>query len=182
MSSLSLLQRIFTTQKLNRGLLHCRRILYHLSYKGSPRWSILKQYLLIELYLFFFFCIPMKSLSFGFRITFLVTIIMQMGVLKANSTNCLVVKLCPILCDFMGCSLPGSSVHELSQARILELVAISFSRGSNPHFLCWQADSLPLSHQGSPILQIHHAKYSNNIYAAKGNLLNMTLIHPQHHT
>ena len=34
--SLPLLQGIFPTQKLNRGLLHCRRILYQLSYQGSP--------------------------------------------------------------------------------------------------------------------------------------------------
>ena len=33
--SLSLLQRIFLTQKSNRGLLHCRQILYQLSYQGS---------------------------------------------------------------------------------------------------------------------------------------------------
>ena len=35
--SLYLLQRIFLTQGSNPGLLHCRRILYHLSHKGSPR-------------------------------------------------------------------------------------------------------------------------------------------------
>ena len=35
--SLSLLQGIFPTQELNRGLLHCRKILYQLSHKGSPR-------------------------------------------------------------------------------------------------------------------------------------------------
>ena len=35
--SLSLLQRIFPTQGSNPGLPHCRRILYQLSYKGSPR-------------------------------------------------------------------------------------------------------------------------------------------------
>ena len=35
--SLSLLQGIFPTQGLNPGLLHCRRILYQLSRKGSPR-------------------------------------------------------------------------------------------------------------------------------------------------
>ena len=34
--SLSLLQRIFLTQELNRGLLHCRQILYQLSHKGRP--------------------------------------------------------------------------------------------------------------------------------------------------
>ena len=34
--SLSLLQRIFPTQGLNPGLLHCRQMLYQLSHKGSP--------------------------------------------------------------------------------------------------------------------------------------------------
>ena len=43
---------------------------------------------------------------------------------------CSVAKLCSALCEPMGCSLPGSSVHGISQARILEWVAISFSRGS----------------------------------------------------
>ena len=44
-----------------------------------------------------------------------------------------IAQLCPILCDPMDCSLPGSSVHGISQARILEWVAISFSRGSFPN-------------------------------------------------
>ena len=35
------------------------------------------------------------------------------------------------LCTSMNCSLPGSSVHGISQVRILELVAVSFSRGSS---------------------------------------------------
>ena len=35
---------------------------------------------------------------------------------------------CPNLCDPMGCSLPGFSVHGILQARILECLAISFSR------------------------------------------------------
>ena len=35
--SLLLLQGIFPTQELNRGSLHCRQILYQLSYQGSPR-------------------------------------------------------------------------------------------------------------------------------------------------
>ena len=38
---------------------------------------------------------------------------------------------CLILCDPMDCSLPGSSVHGIFQARILKRVAISFSRGSS---------------------------------------------------
>ena len=38
-----------------------------------------------------------------------------------------VAQSCPTLCDPMDCSLPGSSVHGISQARILEWAAISFS-------------------------------------------------------
>ena len=58
----------------------------------------------------------------------------------------------------MDCSLPGSSVYEIFQARILEWVTISFLQGlfltqrSNPCLLHWLADSLPLSCQGSPNL------------------------------
>ena len=37
-------------------------------------------------------------------------------------------KLCPILCDPMDCSLPGSSVHGIFQARVLEWGAIAFSK------------------------------------------------------
>ena len=44
---------------------------------------------------------------------------------------CLCVQLCLTLCDPMDCSLPGSSVHGISQARILEWVAISSSRESS---------------------------------------------------
>ena len=44
----------------------------------------------------------------------------------------LVPQLCPTLCHPMDCSLPGSSVHQILQARILEWVAISFSRGIFP--------------------------------------------------
>ena len=56
----------------------------------------------------------------------------------------------------MDCSLPGFSVHGISQARMLEWVVIPFFRGSfqardqtciSSH---WQVDSLPLSHLGSP--------------------------------
>ena len=43
---------------------------------------------------------------------------------------CLITQSYPTLCDPMTCSPPGSSVPEISQARILERVAISFSRGS----------------------------------------------------
>ena len=42
----------------------------------------------------------------------------------------LVTQLCLTLCDPLDCSPPGSSVHEILQARILEWEAILFSRGS----------------------------------------------------
>ena len=51
-----------------------------------------------------------------------------------SSLCCLVTKLCPALCDPMDCSPPGSSVHGISQARILEWVATSFSKFSSMGF------------------------------------------------
>ena len=39
-------------------------------------------------------------------------------------------QLCLTLCNPMDCSLPGSSVHGIFQARVLEWGAIAFSRGS----------------------------------------------------
>ena len=47
--------------------------------------------------------------------------------------GCLVTKSCLTLCDPMDCSPPGFSVHGILQARALELVAISFFRGSFRH-------------------------------------------------
>ena len=49
-------------------------------------------------------------------------------ILKSESE---VVQSCPTLCDPMNCSLPGSSVHGIFQAIVLEWIAISFSRGSS---------------------------------------------------
>ena len=43
----------------------------------------------------------------------------------------LLAQSCPTLCDPIDCSLPGSSVHGILQARILEWAAIAFSRGSS---------------------------------------------------
>ena len=50
---------------------------------------------------------------------------------KAPEWVCLVVQSCPTLCDLMDCSPASSSVHGILQARILEWVAIPFSRGSS---------------------------------------------------
>ena len=67
----------------------------------------------------------------------------------------LVEQLCLTLCDPMDCSLPSSSVHGILQARVLEWVAISFSRdlphvGSEPRSPTLQADSLPTEPLGKP--------------------------------
>ena len=66
-----------------------------------------------------------------------------------------VAQLCPTLCDPMDCSPPGSSVHGIFQARVLEWVAISFSRGifltqgSNPGLLHCRQMFYHLSYQGN---------------------------------
>ena len=63
-----------------------------------------------------------------------------------DAVLCLVAQLCLTLCDPMDCSPLGSSVHEVSQARILDWGAIFFSRGLpdpgiEPMSLALQADS-----------------------------------------
>ena len=65
---------------------------------------------------------------------------------------------CPLLCDAMDCSRPGSSVHRILQAKILEWVAMLSSRdlpkpgieSVSPEAPALQADSLPLSYGGNP--------------------------------
>ena len=60
-------------------------------------------------------------------------------------------QLCPTLCDPMSCSLPGSSVHRILQARILQGVAISFSRGSSQPRDQTQVSCIAGSFQEKPI-------------------------------
>ena len=50
---------------------------------------------------------------------------------RLNEMPCVHAELCPTLCAPMDCSLPGSSIHGIFQALILEWVAFSFSRGSS---------------------------------------------------
>ena len=70
--------------------------------------------------------------------------------------KCEVAQSCLTLCDPMDCSLPGSSVHGIFQARVLEWVAISFSRGSSrPRDRIWVSRIVGrrfhcLSHKESP--------------------------------
>ena len=84
---------------------------------------------------------------------------------------CLVAKLYLTLCDPVDCSLPGSSVHRISQARTLEWVSIYFSKGSSqpgmePAATALEVDSLPLSHLGSPYIVSYTTSFhpQNNLY------------------
>ena len=73
---------------------------------------------------------------------------------------CSVSKLCLILCDSMDCSLPDSSVHGISQARILEWVAIAPSRGPSQ----WRTEpSSPVSCIGRQI-PYHGATWDTRVY------------------
>ena len=67
----------------------------------------------------------------------------SMSLLMSYSTlveKVLVAQLCSTLCNPMDCSPPGSSVHGFLQARILEWVAIPFSKGSS-----WPRDRTQVS-------------------------------------
>ena len=79
-------------------------------------------------------------------------------------------QLCLTLCDPMECNPPGSSVLGIFQARILEKLAISSSRGSSPpgdgsHVsrisYIGKGGSLPLHHQGSPNIVIGRDTYKD---------------------
>ena len=67
---------------------------------------------------------------------------------------CLVAQLCLTLCNPMDCSPPGSSVHGILQARILEWVAMSLDLpdpGIKPQSPALQAVSLPSEPSGKPL-------------------------------
>ena len=73
-----------------------------------------------------------------------------------NESESEAAQLCLIFCDPGDCSLPGSSVHGIFQARVLEWGAMAFSRGSpqprdRTQVSCIVSKTLyRLSHQGSP--------------------------------
>ena len=63
-------------------------------------------------------------------LSYLQTMSSALGFWK-NSPQCVITQSCPTLCNPMECtSPPGSSIHGILQARILEWVAISFSKPS----------------------------------------------------
>ena len=84
-------------------------------------------------------CIEKNSATLSLKIVWLSVCRLKLGV-RCESE---VAQSCPTFCDPVDCSPPCSSVHGILQARILEWVAISFSRGSSrPRSLALQADAL----------------------------------------
>ena len=103
-ASLALLQWISPTQELNQGLLHCRRILYQLSYQGSPLVPLESH-------------ITSLSSSFFHSHATLLWVLLYLAELLA-SINILihpqfssVAQSCPTLWDPMNHSTPGLPVH-----------------------------------------------------------------------
>ena len=93
---------------------------------------------------------------------------------------------CTTLCDSMDCNLPASSIHGIFQARMLEWVAISFSRRSSwPRDWTW---GLPhcrqmlshLSHQGSRIKSVKYLHTLENLNV--NDLARVLHTHTQTHT
>ena len=72
-------------------------------------------------------------------------------------------QMCLILCNSMDWSLPGSSVHGLFQAKVLEWVPFPFTKdipdpGIKPRSLALQADALPSEPRGKPFDCVEHKK------------------------
>ena len=93
-----------------RSLLHSL-VKQHLRWSGAGGVSFPNPYSLISI----------QSVS---KVVAFPSALLQDGLFKKESE---VTQLCPTLCDPMDCSLPGSSVHGILQAIVLEWIAISFS-------------------------------------------------------
>ena len=84
------------------------------------------------------FSVSMALFLFGYLCSFVLSFRVHMW-MKSYISMCVCVCVCvctpscPTLCDSMDYSLPGFSVHGISQARILEWVAVFFSMGSSWH-------------------------------------------------
>ena len=78
----------------------------------------------------------LRNIALNYFHTWIFKIITSINKIRFNSFQItiavvLVTQSCPALCDLMDCSPLGSSAHGISQARILEWVASSFSRESS---------------------------------------------------
>ena len=79
-----------------------------------------------------------------------------------------VTQSCPTLCDPMDCNLPGSSIHGIFQARVLEWAAISFSRGSSQPRDRTQVSYIADRHW--IVWAIREAHYEGYVISSKGFL------------
>ena len=121
----------------------------------SPDTNILKTFLLLD-----FSVIPSKSLSFKINLLYelllrnIELLFLFLAVRYYPAGACSVAESCLTFCNPMDCSPPGSSVHKIYQARILEWIALPFllqgifpTQQLDPNVLHWQVDSSPLTHQ-----------------------------------
>ena len=129
-----LLQGIFPTQESKPGLPHCKWILYCLSHQGNPTKPLLL--LLLSHFSHIRLCVtpqmaahqaPLSWDSPGKNTGEGCHFLLQCMKMKSESEDA---QSCLTLRDPMNCSLPGSSVHGIVQARVLEWGAIAFSEQS----------------------------------------------------
>ena len=134
--SCSLLQGIFPTQGSNPGFLHYRHIFYHLCHQGSPIcYMLLLLLLLLSCFSHVRLCATPQTAahqappSLGFSRQEHWSGLPFPSPMHERKSESEVAQSCLTLSDPMDCSLPGSSVHGIFQARVLEWGAIAFSRG-----------------------------------------------------
>ena len=112
-----LLQRIFPTQGLNPGLLHCRQTLYHLSHQGSPPdgkllWRVVVKKLPWQNRK------PRRSEIDGLALSLdsdRVDVFITASSVTLQLTLVLATQACPTLCNPMDCSPPGSPIPGILQ-------------------------------------------------------------------
>ena len=80
-------------------------------------------------------------------------------------------RLCLTLCDPMDCSLPGSSVHGILQARLLEWVAIPFSRASS-----WPRDQIWISGIIGRFFTVWAARKAKEIYQIRSDQISRSVV------
>ena len=86
----------------------------------------------------------------------------------------LVSQLCPTLCNPMDCSLPGSSVHRILQARIMEWVAILFSRGSS-----LSSDRTLVAHIAGRFFSVCVTREASNSLSPNSNIKHKRMLQSQ---
>ena len=110
----------------------------------------------------------MREYTFIKRCFVLVNYIHAFSLENSPCCCCLVARSCPALWDPTDCSLPGSSVHGIFQARILQWIAVPYSRGifltpgSNPCLLHSRQTLYHLNHQRNSY-QLHSQLASSDL-------------------